>query len=137
MGREKYARAWFGRAGFGPPPWAWRGGPFGPGRGFGPGPGWGFEGRHDYEHFHHGRRHHGGWEEHDDSPAAHERHELFGVATELGGATMQVAHSASEEQLIEAQQVLKEAKRSLYQILAREEPEDLAPPSDPPPAPEV
>jgi outer membrane protein TolC len=54
---------------------------------------------------------------------------MFGLVGQLGSAAAQVAQTAGEEQLIEAQQVLKDAQRALYRILAREEPEDLAPPT--------
>jgi hypothetical protein len=137
MSRGKaFAQAWFGRGAFGPPPWAagWQRGPGGPGHrgwnqgpgfgpgGFGPGAGFGFgPGFGPGFGFGHG--------EQEQDPQGHERGEFFAQAAQLGGAAMQVAQAGSDEQLIEAQQVLKEARRSLYRILAKEDPEDLAPPT--------
>lgn len=134
MSRGRFAKAWFGGAAFGAPPWAagWGRGPFGPGRhgwhagpgpGFGPGFGGGFG-----PGFNQGFGPGFGWGQGDD-PHAQERAEMLGLMGQLGSAAAQVAQSAGEEQLIEAQQVLKDAQRALYRILAREEPGDLAPPT--------
>lgn len=45
-------------------------------------------------------------------------HDLAALAAQLGGAVMQVAQAGDDEQLDRAKQVLTEARRDLYRILA-------------------
>ncbi len=48
--------------------------------------------------------------------------ELFHLAMQVGVATKQVAHAGTEAQRAEAAKVLADARRSLYRILAEDEP---------------
>ncbi len=48
--------------------------------------------------------------------------ELFHLAMQVGIATRQVVHAGGEAQRAEAAKVLAEARRSLYRILAEDEP---------------
>jgi DNA-binding PadR family transcriptional regulator len=50
--------------------------------------------------------------------------ELMGAMRQIGMALFQIAHSGSEAQVKEARQVLDEARRALYRILADEPPAD-------------
>ena len=49
--------------------------------------------------------------------------ELIGAMRQIGGALFQLTHSGTEAQQQEAKEVLAEARRALYRILAEEPPE--------------
>ena len=51
--------------------------------------------------------------------------ELFGVARQVGLAILQLAHAGSPEQLAAARDVLGNARRALYGILAEDAPPDV------------
>ena len=48
--------------------------------------------------------------------------ELGGLIAQVGLAAMQVVHTGTEAQVTEARQILKNARRALYRILAEDEP---------------
>ncbi len=52
--------------------------------------------------------------------------ELRDLIWQLGAAALQVVQTGSEEQVAKAREVLAEARRSLYRILADDEPESPA-----------
>jgi DNA-binding PadR family transcriptional regulator len=53
--------------------------------------------------------------------------ELFGVARQVGMAIFQIAQAGTEEQVAKAREVLTNARRSLYGILAEDAPEPEGP----------
>lgn len=59
------------------------------------------------------------WEHGDDSGSPH--HRLRRAAFQLGGAAMQVGQAGSEEQVSDAVDILAEARRKLYALLAGDE----------------
>jgi DNA-binding PadR family transcriptional regulator len=57
--------------------------------------------------------------------------ELFGVARQVGMAIFQIAQAGTAEQVVAAREILTNARRSLYGILAEDEPEaDPEPPTE-------
>ena len=54
--------------------------------------------------------------------------ELFGVARQVGMAIFQIAQAGTAEQIAAAREILNNARRSLYGILAEDEPEAGAEP---------
>jgi DNA-binding PadR family transcriptional regulator len=52
------------------------------------------------------------------------RRELFGMFKHIGAAAMQVAQTGTPEQIQEAKRILQGTRRSLYRLLAGDEPED-------------
>jgi DNA-binding PadR family transcriptional regulator len=57
--------------------------------------------------------------------------QLFGVARQVGMAIFQIAQAGTPEQIEAAREVLNNARRSLYGILAADEPEaDAEPPTE-------
>jgi DNA-binding PadR family transcriptional regulator len=59
--------------------------------------------------------------------------ELFAVAKQVGMAIFQIAQAGSSEQIASAREVLNNARRSLYGILAEDDPEPGAEPDTEPP----
>jgi hypothetical protein len=100
---------WQGRFPQGPGPWGgWQEDPRS-GFGFGPGgPG-----------FHRGRRGRR-WEAQEVDDSVRGVFETFG---HLRGAVAQVAHTGNDVQLAEAEQILTQARQSIYRVLAEGEPE--------------
>jgi DNA-binding PadR family transcriptional regulator len=47
--------------------------------------------------------------------------DLFGMATRTGAAVMQIVQTGSERQVAEAKEILAEARRKLYHLLAEDE----------------
>jgi DNA-binding PadR family transcriptional regulator len=62
-----------------------------------------------------------------------ERLELRGLLWQLGAAAMQVASAGTDTQVGQARQVLVDARRALYRLLAEDEPETDADDGAPPP----
>ncbi|TDD85150.1 PadR family transcriptional regulator [Actinomadura rubrisoli] len=59
--------------------------------------------------------------------------ELFKQAAQTGAAVMQIVHSGSPEQIEQAKDILSEARRNLYRILADDSPQqDAGPTADDP-----
>ncbi|QXJ20591.1 PadR family transcriptional regulator [Actinomadura graeca] len=56
--------------------------------------------------------------------------ELFKQAAQTGAAVMQIVHSGTPEQVARAREILTEARRSLYHILAEDGGQDTGPTSD-------
>jgi DNA-binding PadR family transcriptional regulator len=54
--------------------------------------------------------------------------ELFGVARQVGMAIFQIAQAGTAEQIAAAREILNNARRSLYGILAEDDPEPEAEP---------